>query len=98
MHHAVLIIGYAVVNHHVPYLLEAHIPVERKYIKQLIKKFIILITIVESTGSYKTMIRSWDQSFVGQEGFAVTPLGISQEEPSVEEEQNGQVERGIRGT
>lgn len=53
---------------------------------------------MESTGSYKTMIRSWDQSFVGQEGFAVTPLGISQEEPSVEEEQNGQVERGIRGT
>lgn len=76
------------VNHYVPYLLEAHIPVERKYIKQLIKKFIILITMVECTGSYETMIRSWDQSFVGQEGFAVemTPVGIRKGEFSMEEE------------
>lgn len=72
----------------------------KKSIKQLIKKFIILITIVECTGSYVAMTRSWDQSFVGQESFAVemTPKGIRKGGLSMEEEQNGQVGRGIGGT
>lgn len=50
---AVFITRYAAVSCYGSYLLGAYIPAEKKYVKYVIAKCIILI--VESTGSYENI-------------------------------------------